>query len=161
MRGKAVGGSSSVNAMAGLRPLIRISRRLAQFGGVPLTVVMTFPERTHVVLSRSRRDFGSAWFLLVARGMPLGDGVNDDLGRERSHLSKLHVTNHLSLNPLPLRLQVVFCLLQLSDQPIDFCNRRGCDLLNERSNLRISFCPRRNLCVSDIANFALNRQICG
>ena len=56
MRGKAVGGSSSVNAMAGLRPLIRISR-LAQFGGVPLTVVMTFPERAHVVLSRSRGDF--------------------------------------------------------------------------------------------------------
>ena len=88
--------------------------------------------------------------------MPLGDGVKDDLGRERSHLSKLRVTNHLSLNLLPLRLQVVFCLLQLSDQAIDFCNRRGCDLLNERSNLRISFYLRRNLCVSDIANFAFN-----
>jgi len=79
---------------------------------------MTFPERSDVVLGRSRSDFGSAWFLLLARGMPLGDGVKDDLGRERSHLSKLRVMNHLSLNPLPLRLQVVLCLLQLSDQPI-------------------------------------------
>src|SRR5260370_4192986 len=102
MRGKAVGGSSSVNAMAGLRPLIRISRRLAQFGGVPLTVVMTFPERTHVVLSRSRRDLGSAWFLLVARGMPLGEGVNDDLGPERGHLRKRQLTTHPSRNPTPL-----------------------------------------------------------
>jgi hypothetical protein len=41
---------------------------------------MTFPERTDVVLGRSRGDFGSV--LLVARGMTLGDGIKDDLGRE-------------------------------------------------------------------------------
>jgi hypothetical protein len=115
-----------------LRPLSAISR-LTDFGGVPLAVVMTFLERAHVV-RRSRRDFGSACSLLIARGMPLGDGVKDDLGRERSHLSKLRITNHLLLNSLPLRLQMGFYFLQLSDQPIDFCNRRSPDLLNERSN---------------------------
>jgi hypothetical protein len=52
--------------------------------------------------------------------MPLGDGVKDDLSRERSHLSELRVTNHLSLNPLTLGLQVVSYLLQVSGQPIDF-----------------------------------------
>ena len=66
------------------RPLSGISL-LTEFGGIPLTAVMTFPERTHVVLGRSRGDFGSV--LLLARGMPLRDGVRDDLGRERSHLS--------------------------------------------------------------------------
>src|SRR5262244_1147929 len=98
------------------RPLSGISL-LTEFGGVRLTVVMTFPERTDVVLGRSRRDFGSV--LLVARRMPLGDGVRDDLGRERSHLSKVRITNHLAFNSLPLRLQVVFCLLQLCDQPVE------------------------------------------
>ena len=61
------------------RPLSGISL-LTEFGGIPLTAVMTFPERTDVVLGRRRRDFGSV--LLVARGMPLGDGIKDDLGRE-------------------------------------------------------------------------------
>src|SRR5262245_63742772 len=107
------------------RPLSGISLRTG-FGGVPLTTVMTFPELTDVVLGRSRRDFGSV--LLVARGMPLRDGVKDDLGRERSHLSKIRITNHLAFNSLPFRLQVVFCLLQLCDQPVDFCNRRVSDL---------------------------------
>jgi hypothetical protein len=51
------------------RPLSGISF-LTKFGGVPLTAV-------NVVLGRSRRNFGSV--LLVARGMPLGDGVKDDL----------------------------------------------------------------------------------
>src|SRR5262249_5225815 len=82
----------------------------------------TFPELTDVVLGRSRRDFGSV--LLVARGMPLRDGVKDDLGRERSHLSKVRITNHLAFNSLPLRLQVVFCLLQLCDQPVERLVRR-------------------------------------
>ena len=94
---------------------------LIEFGSVPLIVVMTFLERTHVVLGRGHHDFGSAWFLPVNRGMPLGDGVKDDLSRERSHLSELRVTNHLSLNPLPLGLQVASYLLQVSGQPIDFC----------------------------------------
>ena len=35
---------------------------MAEFGGVPPTAVMTFPERTDVVLGRSRRDFGSVLF---------------------------------------------------------------------------------------------------
>src|SRR5438128_9009436 len=76
--------------------------------------MMTLLERTDLVLGRGRRDFGSVCFLLVGRRMPLGDGVKDDLGRERRHLSKLRITNHLSLNSLPLRLQMVFYLLQLS-----------------------------------------------
>jgi len=91
----------------------------------------------------------------------LGDGVRDHFGRERSHLSKVRITNYLSLNSLPLRLQVVFCLLQLSYQPVDFCNRGGSNLLNERSNLHISFCLRRKFCMSEIANFAFNNQIRG
>src|SRR5215831_2145285 len=101
---------------------------------------MTFPECTDVVLGRSRRDFGSVCFLLVARGVPLGDSVKDNLGRGQSRLSKVRITNHLSLNSLPLRLQIAFCLLQLSDQPVDFCNRRGSDFLNVRRDLRVSFC---------------------
>src|SRR5215469_16307438 len=92
---------------------------------------------------------------------PLGDGVRDHFGRERSHLSEVRITNYLSLNSLPLRLQVVFCLLQLSDQSVDFCNRGGSNLLNERSNLHISFCLRRKFCMSEIANFAFNNQIRG
>jgi hypothetical protein len=79
---------------------------------------MTFLERTHAVLRRGHHEFGSAWFLWVACGMPLGDGVEDDLSRERSHLSELRVTDYLSLNLLPLRLQLAFYLLQRSDQPI-------------------------------------------
>src|SRR5262249_9501218 len=142
------------------RPLSGISL-LTEFGAVPLTAVMTFPERTDAVLDRSRRDIQSVCFLLVARGMPLRDRVKDDLGRERSHLSKVRITNHLALNSLPLRLQVAFRLLQLCHQPVDFCNRCVSDLLNERSNLRASFCLGRNVWVSDIANFAFNRQICG
>ena len=43
------------------RPLNGISL-LTEFGGVPPTAVMTFPERTDVVLGRSRRDFGSVLF---------------------------------------------------------------------------------------------------
>src|SRR5215471_1082901 len=39
---------------------------------------------------------------------PLGDGVRNHLGRERSHLSKVRITNYLSLSSLPLRLQIVF-----------------------------------------------------
>jgi hypothetical protein len=92
---------------------------------------------------------------------PLGDGVRNHLGRERSHLSKVRITNYLSLNSLPLRLQIVFCLLQLSYQPVNFCNRRGCDLLNERSNLRVRFWLRRKFCMSEITNFAFNNQIRG
>src|SRR5207253_2674471 len=98
-------------------------------------------------------------FLWVARGMPLGDSLKDDLSRERGHLRELRVTNHLSFNLLPLRLQLAFYLLQLSDQPIDFCNRRGCDSLNERNDLCINVCPSRNLSVSEIANLAFDRQI--
>src|SRR5262249_3055310 len=71
-----------------------------------------FPQHINVVLGRSRRDFGCV--LLVARGMPLRDGVKDDLSRERSHLSKVRITNHLALNSLPLRLQIALRLLQLS-----------------------------------------------
>jgi hypothetical protein len=104
---------------------------------------MTFLERTHAVLRRGHHEFGSAWFLWVACGMPLGDGVEDDLSRERSHLSELRVTDYLSLNLLPLRLQLAFYLLQRSDQPIYLCNRRGCDLLNERNDLCINFCLSR------------------
>src|SRR6185437_11391890 len=100
---------------------------LTEFGGVPLAAV-------NVVLGRSCRDFGSV--LLVARGMPLGDGVKDDLGCERSHLSKIRITNHLALNSLPLRLQVAFRLLQLCDQPVDFCNRRVSDLLKSSASDR-------------------------
>jgi hypothetical protein len=48
-----------------------------------------------------------------------------------------------------------------ADQPVDFCNRRVSDLLNERSNLRASFCLGRNVCASEIANFAFSNQICG
>src|SRR5262245_21526808 len=81
-------------------PLSDISR-LTGFGGVRLTVVMTFPERTDVVLGRSRRDFGSV--LLVARRMPSGDSVRDDLGRGGSHQSEVGITNRLSLNSLSLR----------------------------------------------------------
>jgi hypothetical protein len=55
------------------RPLSGISL-LTEFGDIPLTAVITFPERTDVVLGRSRGDFGSV--LLVARGMPLGDGTS-------------------------------------------------------------------------------------
>jgi hypothetical protein len=134
---------------------------LIEFGTVPLIVVMTFLERTYVVLGRGHHDFGSPCFLWVACGMPLGDGVKDDLSRERSPLSELRVTNHLPLNLLPLPLQLAFCLLQLSDQLIDFCNRRGCDLLNERNDLRINFCLSRNLYVNEIANFAFDGQVCG
>src|SRR5262245_3762748 len=92
------------------RPLSGISLRTG-FGGVPLTAVMTFPELTDVVLGRSRRDFGSV--LLVARGMPLRDGVKDDLGRERSHLSKVPITNHLAFNSL-LRRERLGCLREVS-----------------------------------------------
>src|SRR5215471_19321066 len=84
---------------------------LTEFESVSLSVMMIFLERTHVVLGRSHGDFGSAWFLWVAHGMPLGDGVKDDLSRERSRLSKLRVANQLSLNPLPLRLQLAFYFL--------------------------------------------------
>src|SRR5215471_7396502 len=133
---------------------------LTEFGGVRLTVVMTFPERTDVVLGRSRSDFGSA--LLVARRMPLRDGVKDNLGREQSHLSKVRIANCLTFNSLPLRLQIAFRLLQLSDQSVDFCNRRGSDFLNERrDHLRVSFCLRGKLRIGEIANFSSNRQICG
>ena len=100
------------------RDLLGISV-LTAFGGVPLTLIMIFLEHTRVVSGGGHRGFGSAR-LPVDRGMPLGDGVKDDLSRERRHLSKLRVTNHFSLNPLPLRLQVVSYLLQVSDQPIDF-----------------------------------------
>jgi len=41
------------------------------------------------------------------------------------------------------------------------CNRRSCDLLNERTNFRIGLYLSRNLCMSEITNFALNRKICG
>src|SRR6516165_3876460 len=91
------------------RPLSDISR-LTGFGGVRLTVVMTFPERTDVVLGRSRRDFGSV--LLVARRMPLADGVRDDLARGGSHQSEVGITNRLSLNSLSLRYQIVSCVLR-------------------------------------------------
>jgi hypothetical protein len=152
-----MGGSSVAKLLEGLRPLSGISR-LTEFGRIPVTVMITLPGHADGVLGRSRRDFGSV--LLVARGMPLGDGVKDDLGRERSHLSKVRITNRLALNSLPLRLQVAFRLLQVSYQPVDFCNRRGFYLLNERSNLRcVSFRLRRNLCVSEIADFAFNNQI--
>src|SRR5262245_52756914 len=124
------------------RPLSDISC-LTEFGGVRRAVVMTFPERTDVALGRSRRDFGSV--LLVARRMPLGDGVRDDLGRGESHQSEVGVTNRLSLNSLPLRYQIVSGVLQLSYQPVDFCNRRGSDLLNERCDLRVSFRRRRKV----------------
>ena len=117
-------------------PLSEISR-LIGFGGVRLTGVMTFPERTDVILGRSRHDFGSV--LLVARRMPLGDGVRDDLGRGGSHQSEVGVTNRFSFNSLPLRYQMVSCVLQLSYQPVDFYNRRGSDLLNKRCDLRVSF----------------------
>ena len=50
---------------------------------------------------------------------------------------------------------------QLSYQPVDFCNRRGSDLLNERCDLRVSFRRRRKFCMSEIANFPFNSQICG
>src|SRR5262245_46708373 len=109
---------------------------------------------------RSRSDFGSA--LLVARRMPLRDGVKDNLGREQSHLSKVRIANCLTFNSLPLRLQIAFRLLQLSDQSVDFCNRRGSDFLNERrDHLRVSFCLRGKLRIGEIANFSSNRQICG
>src|SRR5215469_7706149 len=140
------------------RPLSGISLRTG-FGGVPLTTVITFPERTDVVLGRSRRDFGSV--LLVARRMPLGDGVRDDLDRGGSHQSEVGITNRLSLNSLSLRYQIVSCVLQLSYEPVDFCNRRGSDLLNERCDLRVSFRRRRTFCMSEIANFPFNSQICG
>ena len=140
------------------RPLSGIGR-LTEFGGVRLTVVMTFPERTDVVLGRSRRDFGSVF--LVARRMPLGDGVRDDLGRGGSHQSEVGITNRLSLNSLSLRYQIVSCVLQLGYEPVDLCNRRGSDLLNERCDLRVSFRRRRTFCMSEIANFPFNSQICG
>jgi hypothetical protein len=73
--------------------------------------------------------------LLAARGVPLGDSVKDDLGRDRSRLSKVCIPNHLSLNSLRLQVKVVSPLLQLSYQPLDFCNRRGFSFLNERRNL--------------------------
>ena len=91
----------------------------------------------------------------------MGDGVRDHFGRERSHLSKVRITNYLSLNSLSLRLQIVFCLLQLNYQSVNFCNRRGCDLLNERSNLHVRFWLRRKFCMSEITNFAFNNQIRG
>src|SRR5215831_4371932 len=125
--------------------------RLTEFGGIRLTVVMTFPERSDVVLDRSRRDFGSV--LLVARRMPLADSVRDDLARGGSHQSEVGITNRLSLNSLPLRYQIVSCVLQLSYHPVDFCNRRGSDLLNARRDLRVSFRRRRTFCMSEIANF--------
>jgi hypothetical protein len=86
--------------LEGLHPLSGI-RRLTELGGVRLSVVMTLPERTDVLLGRSRRDFGSV--LLLAGGMPLGDSVKDNLGRSQSHLSEVRVANHLFLNSLPLR----------------------------------------------------------
>ena len=46
------------------RPLSGISL-LTEFGGMPLTAVMTFPERTDVVLGQSRGDFGSVCWLLA------------------------------------------------------------------------------------------------
>jgi hypothetical protein len=56
---------------------------------------------TDIAVGRSRRDFGSV-LLVVAQRMALGDGIRDDLGRGRSHQSKLCVTNRFSLNSLPL-----------------------------------------------------------
>src|SRR5262249_41071754 len=41
----------------------------------------------------------------------------------------------LALNSLPLRLQKIFCLLQLADHFFDFCNRSSSDLLNKRRKL--------------------------
>src|SRR2546430_6710136 len=141
------------------RPLGGISL-LTEFGVVRLTVVMmTFPECTDVVLGRSRRDLGSV--LLVARRMPLGDGVRDDFGRGGSHQSEVGITNRLSLNSLSLRYQIVSCVLQLSYQPVNFCNRHGSDFLNEGGDLRVSFRRRRKFCMSEIANFPFNSQICG
>jgi hypothetical protein len=53
--------------LEGLHPLSGISR-LTEFGGVPLTVVRTFPERADVLIGRSRRDFGSVLLLVHAIG---------------------------------------------------------------------------------------------
>src|SRR5262249_57711058 len=125
--------------------------RVRGWGGVGVVGGGTFPEGPDVVLGRSRRDFGSVF--LVARRMPLGDGVRDDLGRGGSRQSEVGITNRLSLNSLSLRYQIVSCVLQLSYEPVDFCNRRGSDLLNERCDLRVSFRRRRTFCMSEIANF--------
>src|SRR5262249_721947 len=120
---------------------------------------MTFPERTDVVLGRSRRDFGRV--LLVARRMPLGDGVRDDLGRGGSHQSEVGITNRLSLNSLSLRYQIVSSVFHLTYHPADFSNRLAPHLLNEGWDLRVSFRRRRTFCMSEIANFPFNSQICG
>jgi hypothetical protein len=55
-------------------------------------------------LSGRSRLVGSFCVLLVVRRVPLGDGVNDDLGRDRSRLSEVRITNHLLLNALALGL---------------------------------------------------------
>src|SRR5262245_19829746 len=99
--------------------------------------------------------------LLVACRMPLWDVVRDDLDRGGSHQSEVGITNRLSLNSLSLRYQIVSCVLQLSYQPVDFCNRRGSNLLNERCDLRVSFRRRGRFCMSEIASFPFNSQICG
>jgi hypothetical protein len=91
----------------------------------------------------------------------MGDGIQDYLCRGRSQLSKVRKTERFLLNSLPLRLQIVFCLSHLSHQPVDFCNRRGSEFLNDRGDLRVSFCLRRRSWRSEIANFPFNHQTCG
>ena len=98
---------------------------------------------------------------MVTRRVPMGDGIQDYLCRGRSQLSKVRKTERFLLNSLPLRLQIVFCLSHLSHQPVDFCNGRGSEFLNDRRDLRVSFRLRRRFRRSDIANFPFNHQICG
>jgi hypothetical protein len=121
-------GSSVRDVIVGLRVTLERLPRWRPVSGISLLASsevsrLSFPQRTDVVISRSRREFRS--ILLGARGVPLGNGVRDYLGRGRSHQSKVCITNSFLLNSLPLRQQIVFCVLQLSRQPVDFRNRHG------------------------------------
>jgi hypothetical protein len=73
----------------------------------------------------------------VARLAPSGDGIKDDFYRGRSHLNEVHVVSRLSLNSLPLGLQKIFYLLQLTHQLFDFCNRCSSNFLNKWRNIRV------------------------
>src|SRR5262245_40801527 len=105
-----------------------------------------------------RHDFG---LLLIVSGAPPGDGIRDDLGRGRSHFGKPQIMHHLSLNPLPFRLQKIFRLSQLSNPSFDFRNRGGGQHPDERRHTWLSSCLPPKHDVRKIANFPFNSQTCG
>jgi hypothetical protein len=76
------------------------------------------------------------------------------------HLRKACITRCLAFNPLPFRLQMVFCLLQLGYEPFDLGSRGRSELLNKRRHLLIG-CLHPKHRMGKVTNLAFNSQICG